>query len=201
MSTNNRYSGIDDPSRWILPLALIEQAERQPNAEWLISMDGERLTFATARADMQYAAARFQDMGVRPGDRVVLIMGNSSDFVRIWLALMSMGAVSVLINIELSGPFLKHQIALADASLIVSDAACLESVKVAAQNTLGARPIVVVGGDATLEYTEALRWTWQGASAPIHLPTPKASDIACIMYTSGTTGPSKAVLMPHAHCA
>ena len=201
MSTNNRYSGIDDPRRWILPLAFIEQAEKQPNAEWLISMDGERLTFAAARANMQYAAALFHDMGIRPGDRVVLMMNSSSDFVRIWLALMSMGAVSVLINIELTGDFLKHQIVLADASLIVCDAACLESVKLAAQNTLGARSIVAVGEDAKSEYTDTLRWTWQGARAPIELPTPKASDIACIMYTSGTSGPSKAVLMPHAHCA
>jgi crotonobetaine/carnitine-CoA ligase len=201
MSTSNRYSGIDDPNRWILPLALIEQAQKQPNAEWLISMDGERLTFAAAHADMQYAAAVFHGLGVRPGDRVVLIMSNSSDFVRIWLALMSMGAVSVLINIELTGAFLQHQIALAGASLIVCDAACFESVKAAAQNTLGARAILVVGGDAKLELTGASPWTWHGDRTPIHLPSPKVSDIACIMYTSGTSGPSKAVLMPHAHCA
>jgi crotonobetaine/carnitine-CoA ligase len=31
-------------------------------------------------------------------------------------------------------------------------------------------------------------------------PGPAAEDIACIMYTSGTSGPSKGVLMPHAHC-
>ena len=32
-------------------------------------------------------------------------------------------------------------------------------------------------------------------------PAPAPQDIACIMYTSGTSGPSKGVLMPHAHCA
>jgi crotonobetaine/carnitine-CoA ligase len=29
---------------------------------------------------------------------------------------------------------------------------------------------------------------------------PRAQDIACVMYTSGTSGPAKGVLMPHAHC-
>ena len=202
MSTNNRYSGIDDPTRWVLPLALMEQAERQPDAEWLIPVSGKRLTFAAARAAMRYAGAVFHEMGIQPGDRVVLIMNNSSDFVCIWLALMSMGAVSVLINPELTGPFLNHQIKLAEASAIVTDASCLESVRTAAQDTSGTRPIVVVGGDDKSAHAGTLRWSWQGAGAtPVHLPEPKASDMACIMYTSGTSGPSKAVLMPHAHCA
>jgi carnitine-CoA ligase len=200
MSTSNLYSGIDDPTRWILPLALMEQAEKRPDTEWLISVDGGRLTFGTACADMQYAAAVFHGLGLRPGDRVVLIMSSSREFVRIWLALMSMGAVSVLISTELTGGFLQHQIALADASLIVSDAACLESVKAASQDASGIRRIVVVGGEAPLDDAGMLRWSWHGDRTPAPLPSPKASDIACIMYTSGTSGPSKAVLMPHAHC-
>jgi acyl-CoA synthetase (AMP-forming)/AMP-acid ligase II len=40
---------------------------------------------------------------------------------------------------------------------------------------------------------------WRDA-APYSGPLPEARDICCVMYTSGTTGPAKGVLMPHAHC-
>ena len=39
---------------------------------------------------------------------------------------------------------------------------------------------------------------WQSAT-PYSGPLPRARDICCVMYTSGTTGPAKGVLMPHAH--
>jgi crotonobetaine/carnitine-CoA ligase len=58
------------------------------------------------------------------------------------------------------------------------------------------RPVVLAGATAmTFETFSELA----GAKDPV-LVTPEPQDIACIMYTSGTTGPSKGVLMPHAHC-
>ncbi len=58
------------------------------------------------------------------------------------------------------------------------------------------RPDVLADADAITFETFALL---EGADGDVII-TPKPEDIACIMYTSGTTGPAKGVLMPHAHC-
>lgn len=54
-----------------------------------------------------------------------------------------------------------------------------------------------LGRDAALRSVDLANWQaepeWDG-------PLPRAADTACVMYTSGTTGPSKGVVMPHAHC-
>lgn len=66
------YSGLNDPQRWVLPRVLAEQAGLRPDAPWIITTDGERWTFGEAHADVQTVAGHFAELGVQPGDRVVL---------------------------------------------------------------------------------------------------------------------------------
>jgi hypothetical protein len=47
------YSGLDDPTRWVLPRVLAEQARVQPDASWFIGIGGEQMSFGSAHADVQ----------------------------------------------------------------------------------------------------------------------------------------------------
>ena len=197
------YSGIDDPSRWALPLALTEMAAKTPDAPWITDSAGQAMTFAEAEAQALRAASYFHQMGVRGGDRVGVFMYNGCDFVRIWLGLGKLGAVAVLFNTELRGAFLRHQINDSAVSHIVSEAELMPSLADLAFE-LPILTTVMVAGSVRSEMPAGwtvLPWRdfvnapeWQG-------PSPASSDTACIMYTSGTSGPSKGVMMPHAHCA
>lgn len=201
--SNAMYSGFNDATQWVLPEVLTECAARRPDAEWLVEVGGERLSFVQAHRQSLQAAAFMASLGVSQGDRVGVFMPGGCDFVRAWMGLGKMGAVSVLLNTELSGDFLKHQLIHAELRWLIVDATLVPRIVELAARLPQLTHLVVVGAfDEPLPLQwKVSRWneykdfpTWAGSA-------PAACDIACVMYTSGTSGPSKGVLMPHAHCA
>ncbi len=203
------YSGIDDPSRWVLPAVLDEQAARRPDAPWIECVDGETLSFGQAGIDMRRAAGWFAAQGIGRGDHVALMMFNGTDFIRAWLGLLSLGAVAVLLNTELRGGFLRHQLVDSGATLAVIDATLADAVTEVLPEVPSLRRVAVTtvaspsSAAADAARAAGARWfDWAGwRRAPeLACSPPLAQDIASIMYTSGTSGPAKGVLMPHAHC-
>ncbi len=197
------FSGLGDPSRWILPAVLTEMAQEQPDLPWLMDSAGETMTFAQAESQSRKAAAKFAGMGVARGDRVGIFMSNGCDFVRAWLGLGKLGAVAVMFNTELRGPFLRHQLVDSGIAYLLTEANLCPVLADLAQEVL-ALTSVLVAGQLPVSHPDCwkiARWRDDAQGAEWDGPLPEAADIACIMYTSGTTGPSKGVLMPHAHCA
>ena len=197
------FSGVSDPSRWVLPAVLDEMASRSPAARWIETTTGEHLDFSQAAADMHQASGYLAQIGVEHGDRVAVLMSSSLDYVRVWLGITRLGAVAVLLNPELSGSFLLHQLNNAGASLAIVDEGLLPQLEAVEDDLAHLERVIVVGSLSTLRSSVSVRrmsWApWREAS-PWQGPMPLASDIAAVMYTSGTSGPSKGVLMPHAHC-
>jgi crotonobetaine/carnitine-CoA ligase len=198
------YTGFDDPDRWILPQVLAEQAARAPRRTWVETTDGRTLDFGQAFEDVERAAAFFASLGVAPGEHVAVMLPNGLDFLRAWLGLGRLGAVAVLLNTELTGAFLKHPLSDCGATLAVIDRTLMPAFAEAARDVPALRRAVVVGGaDGVPAVRDGFATIdWEGwRAAPRHDgPMPRAQEIACVMYTSGTSGPAKGVLMPHAHC-
>jgi carnitine-CoA ligase len=177
------YDGLRDHRRWVLPEVLACQAAKRPDEVFLLTTEGERLTYGQAAADAARVAGFLAGLGVEPGDRVAAMLPNGLDFVRLWLGAGRLGATLVPLNTALTGAFLEHPLRNCEARVIVVDDAYRATVAAACHD----RQRLLAPGDI-------------GDAAPWTGPMPAARDIACIMYTSGTTGPSKGVLMPHAHC-
>jgi crotonobetaine/carnitine-CoA ligase len=196
------YSGLRDQRRWILPEVLAEQARSQPDCCWIETTDGDTLTFGQADADVSRMAGFLAGSGVKPGDMVAVFLPNSLDFVRVWLGLGRLGAVAVLLNTELTGGFLRHQLETCGARLAVLDRARLEALRAIAGDLNHLRRVLVVDAEAPPDVKpfEAIAWQAWKAGAVYDGRSPLPQDIACVMYTSGTSGPAKGVLMPHAHC-
>jgi crotonobetaine/carnitine-CoA ligase len=196
------YSGLDDTDRWVLPQVLAEQAARRPQATWIETTDGAATSFAEAHADAARVAGWLASLGVAPGEHVAVMLPNGLDFVRAWLGLGRLGAVAVLLNTELTGAFLRHPLADCGATVAIVDASLRAAFDEASRHVPAIARVITVGarGDGAHGTREHLDWgDWRGA-APYDGPMPRASDVACVMYTSGTSGPAKGVLMPHAHC-
>jgi crotonobetaine/carnitine-CoA ligase len=141
-------------------------------------------------------------LGVKPGDMVAVFLPNGLNFVRVWLGLGRLGAVAVLLNTDLTGSFLHHQLESCGATLAVLDRARLDALRSIGGGLAHLRRIIVVDAEKPLDGgpLEAIDWSAWKSAASHEGASPRPQDIACIMYTSGTSGPSKGVLMPHAHC-
>ena len=193
------------PTRsWTLVEAARVQARRLGDHPFLAFPDGDALSFAELDAASDRVASALAGLGVGPGDRVLALARNSAAFVLAMLGAQKRGAIFTPINTELKGAFLEHQLRNADPRAILVDADLrpafdgLDARGLTATHTIaiGAGPVAPVPGTAALAFA-SLR------SAPIDraaLASPRPQDVAMIMYTSGTTGPAKGVLMPHGHC-
>jgi crotonobetaine/carnitine-CoA ligase len=175
----------DDVTRWVLPLALEQRAAALGDKEFVRVVGQGSLTYAAAATEARQVASRLASVGVGAGDAVAVLLPSGLDFVRLWLALGRLGAVIVPLNTALEGGFLAHQLRDCGARFVVADHAAEAAVRAALGDGGPASLIDVAGWREDPE--------WMG-------PLPSAATTACIMYTSGTTGPSKGVLMPHAHC-
>nr|WP_240913900.1 AMP-binding protein [Sphingomonas sp. HDW15A] len=173
---------------WTLPLALRDRAIAAADQTFVSIIEGRSITYGELHADAERVASHLASLGVAAGDRVAVILPTGLDFLRAWAGIGRLGAVLVALNTELSGTFLAHQLRDADARLIIAHENYMAGIAEVLPS--GTIPILLSGGSFD---------AWKECP-PYDGEWPVPSDIACIMYTSGTTGPAKGVLMPHAHC-
>lgn len=193
------YSGINDTQRWVLPLVLEEQAAARGDQPFVSMTTGESLTYRALRDQAARIASLLQKLGCGPGDRIAVMLPNGLDIIRAWAGIGRLGGVAVMLNSELTQYFLAHPLTDSRPRVLIVHADYLERFE--SLNLNGGIDRIVVAGadDGSLGAGHEQFEDWLDY-APIDAPFARASDLACIMYTSGTTGPPKGVLMPHAHC-
>jgi long-chain acyl-CoA synthetase len=136
------------------------------------------------------AARGFTDLGVRPGDRVVLCMANCPEVGIAYTALWRAGAVPTPVLFLLTEEELRH---VADDSGAVAFVTTPEfAPKV--QAVAGTHPVVVVGGAPE----GTIPWEQLESGDELSLVDRDPGDLAALLYTGGTTGRSKGVALTHA---
>lgn len=179
---------------------LQEKATTHRRAPFLKFREGE-LSFGEVNQTANRVAQGLAAAGVRQHDRVAIMLPNCADFLYLIFALARLGAVAVPINIDYKGDLLVHVLTTSDISMLVVDEPFLDRIA-AAEAVVPKLARVVVRGNGVPKglATPALpfaRLFDHGDEAP-RVPV-RFSDLQAIMYTSGTTGPSKGVMCPHAH--
>lgn len=186
---------------WVLPKVLEHQAVHRPDKPCLSWTDeGTPLTFSDVNARVNQLAHGLMADGVRKGDHVVLYMPNCLDFVLTWWALSKIGAIEVPVGEMQMGDFLRHQLAVSSARRIVTTPELVERVATVCDQVPALERCYVlndphpapVDGLAMRPYDSLV--TGNGENPKIDV---RPDDVAAILYTSGTTGPSKGVIMPH----
>jgi long-chain acyl-CoA synthetase len=177
---------------------LLERAaERYGSAPALIARkpSGERstVTCRELRDNVRRAGLLLAQRGVRPGDRVLLISENSPDWVLGYFAILSAGAIAVPLDYLISPE------ELAPIARIAEPRAALRSAAVGRR--LGGALKESAAKLVELDLAELSRpFLLKGAATtPPHLPDRKA--LASIVFTSGSTGAPKGVMLTHGNFA
>lgn len=137
------------------------------------------------------AAGGFIELGVRPGDRVVVLMANCPEVFVAYTALWRAGAVVTPVVFLVSDDELGHVLRDCGARVVVTTAEWTGKVENAAT---GLDLTVVVAGEAPqAPGLVALADLESAAEAPVVDREP--TDLAALMYTGGTTGRAKGVML------
>jgi crotonobetaine/carnitine-CoA ligase len=169
-------------------------ADERPGWNFLEFDDRPAWTYAGTLERVRRAAGGLQTLGVRQHDHVLCWMPNAPEAVLGWLAANYLGAVHVPLNTGYRGRLLEHAIALSDAKVMLAHAGLLPRLATIATGSL--RDVIVVGGpaapDGRLRFHTPQVLESDGRAEPERPVEPW--DPNYVMLTSGTTGPSKAVL-------
>ena len=174
--------GVDS---FTVPAVLDRRAEQHPDRV-MMSIAGVDVTFEQMRRRSRAAANMLAGLGVGRGDCVALFTATCPEWVYFWLGAARIGAVSAAVNAANKGDFLLHTLRLARARVILTDAERRPRVDEIADRLDTVTGVVVQ--DDSLTATLHLDADVPVADSPVG-----AADVGVLFYTSGTTGPSKAV--------
>ncbi|WP_229408693.1 ATP-dependent acyl-CoA ligase [Massilia yuzhufengensis] len=196
---------MGNPGTWSLGqqdtvIAALDRAVAAHPERVLFDFGGELTTYGEFDQLATRLAHSLAAMGLESGATILTMLDNNIDAVTGWIAANKLCAVSVPVNTALRGEFLRHQIADSRAHIVICEADYVERIAQVAEGlpdvtlilhrgTLASRPACPVPIAALDEY--------RGQCEDPIAVKPAPSDLACIVYTSGTTGPSKGCMLSY----
>jgi crotonobetaine/carnitine-CoA ligase len=182
---------------------LSEQAERFPDRVLLVTHRRE-ITFGEMEQAAIRAARGFEDLGVGKGDAVCQLMRNCEEIIINWMGLAKLGAIHAPLNYQFSGAALTRLINITHAKILVLDEELEESIVEIADElehvqtiiyrtaTAGFVPSPSLSRFSSLDLSRLYSCDEPPAPVSVHFSNP-----LMLLFTSGTTGPSKAVEISH----
>ncbi|MGB6068554.1 MAG: AMP-binding protein [Desulfomonilaceae bacterium] len=146
-------------------------------------------------------AAGLQSLGIGKDDKVAIVMKNKPEFLFLWFGLSKLGAIEVPINTAHRGSLLTYMVDKADCRLLVVGSDFLDRVAPVLKDLPKLEKVLVVGESGevvpsldkpVLDYQAVIDNDGKYDETKVLW-----SDPFIIMFTSGTTGPSKGSVMPH----
>src|SRR5712691_1431013 len=192
-----KASRLFAPHDRTLPVMLKRQAERFAQKP-LVSAGDRTLSFTEACGVAARFAAALRAAGIRPGDRVALISSNRIEFIEAFLGSAWLGAVCVPINTASRGAQLQHILSNCGARLLIIEPLYLPNLTHLDYSSLSLETVWLIDGAEQVNVGSLRSSPMPRHETPIEPTRSRPSDLVAILYTSGTTGPSKGVCCPHA---
>ncbi|MCE2463777.1 MAG: ATP-dependent acyl-CoA ligase [Dehalococcoidia bacterium] len=199
-------SGItvpDDTKRppWSMTLGeMLDRVVSQSPHKVYLCYQNYQVTYEEFLSYTLKAANLFHELGVKHGDRVCTFLPNGREFPFIWMGLARLGAVCVRINTAYKQSEMAFILNDSEAKALVSHHTLMDVAQEAARMCPSLQDSLVVkdGGEAHPGWKDFWTMLREASPAPSQTwPDVKPNDLSMLVYTSGTTGNPKGVMITH----
>ncbi len=179
---------------------ILEEAVAQwPDHTFLEFPDG-KLSFREFNERSDALANGLQGRGVQAGETVVTMLDNNLECVLSWFAINKIGAIWVPVNTAYKGDFLKHIVRDAGARIVLAERDYVERLALIEESVEEVSEVYSRNGVPGVAFNKislnALESLY--VDGPLNITvTNRPSDISKLIYTGGTTGPSKGCMVSH----
>ena len=175
-------------------------ARETPDKVFAVFQDGEEWTYSELLDRVRALAGGLASQGVERGNHVAVWMFDSKEAILTFLSINYLGAVFVPLNTAFKGGVLEHVLNVSDARHLVVHGQLIDRLE--GINVARVERLIHVGPSANPQVLEQMDFAHltQAGIQPPELDAPiEPWDTQSIIFTSGTTGPSKGVLSSYLH--
>ncbi len=183
------------------PLHLLRSAVDATPDRPFLDFSGQLWSYADVWSRACAMANGFRKLGVGAGDTVATMLDNNIDGVAAWFAANMVGGIWVGVNTALRGEFLRHVIADTGARIVLCEPDLEERFATLGAGLPSLETLAIRGRPSGAAHTGYRPMPLEElvAGAEISWNEPAATDISLLVYTGGTTGPSKGCIIPHGY--
>ncbi len=175
-----------------IPEVLADKAAALGDKPFLVFED-TTYSYADVHSLSNRVANALSELGIAHGDNMALMLPNSPEFLLAWFGAGKIGAPVVPVNVALKGEGLHHILDGSDAKALIVHSDYWSQVRPVLPETV--RTVVSVGGEIEGQAASLEALLDSGSDADPRV-TIQPSDLMMIMYSSGTTGLPKGVVIP-----
>ncbi len=185
----------------VLPKIIEDKARQNPD-HVVFQFRDDPLSLGEFNEAINKTANGLLKLGVKHGDKVAIMLPNCAEFLYPWFALNKIGACEVPVNVALKGQGLSYQMTQSDCVALVADTQYLDRLEGITDDLSDIRNVAFTDstghgvpqwqGFENLSFADLMDNSSAAPDVKVHY-----SDLASILYTSGTTGVSKGVMFSH----
>jgi len=175
---------------------LENNVDKFPNKEAII-FEERRLTYKQLGERVDALAKGLQDLGLKGGDIVAILLLNCSEYLEITFAVNKLGGVWLPLNYRLAGAELSYILNHSEAKMLISEKEFEPVIRAIQKDVPGVKKLIGVGKEVPAQWDSYDHLIAVNKGAKVDHAQVELDDLHRLMYTSGTTAHPKGVMITY----